>query len=75
MPLEVYERFEADARERLGRGDSDDWPILAAALALECTIWTARSLTVAALYGCRYLPAPPDATGGSLRDSHGVRHP
>ena len=37
---EVYERFEADARERLGRGDPDDWPILTAALALECAIWT-----------------------------------
>jgi predicted nucleic acid-binding protein len=39
-PLEVYERFEADARERLGGGDQSDWPILAAALALECAIWT-----------------------------------
>jgi predicted nucleic acid-binding protein len=40
VPLEVYERFEAGARERLVRRDPDDWPILAAALALECAIWT-----------------------------------
>jgi len=37
---EVYGAFEADARERLGRRDPDDWPILAAALAIGCPIWT-----------------------------------
>lgn len=33
-------RFEAQARERIDRRDEDDWPILAAALALGCPIWT-----------------------------------
>ena len=37
---EVYGEFEAEARERLGQRDPDDWPILAAALALGCPIWT-----------------------------------
>ena len=37
---DVYGQFEAEARERLGRRDPDDWPILAAALALGCPIWT-----------------------------------
>lgn len=37
---EVYGEFEAEARERLGRRDPEDWPMLAAALALACPIWT-----------------------------------
>lgn len=37
---EVYGEFEAEARMRLGTRDPDDWPILAAALALGCPIWT-----------------------------------
>ncbi len=37
---EVYGEFEAEARERLGRRDPDDWPILASALALGCPVWT-----------------------------------
>jgi predicted nucleic acid-binding protein len=37
---EVYGGFEAEARERLDRRDPEDWPILAAALALKCPIWT-----------------------------------
>lgn len=37
---DVYGGFEAVARERLGRRDLEDWPILAAALALDCPIWT-----------------------------------
>jgi predicted nucleic acid-binding protein len=37
---ETYEAFESQARARLVRRDPDDWPILAAALALECAIWT-----------------------------------
>jgi predicted nucleic acid-binding protein len=36
--MEVYGEFEVVARERLGRRDPDDWPILAAALALGCPI-------------------------------------
>lgn len=37
---EAYSRFEPIARQRFGRRDQDDWPILAAALALGCPIWT-----------------------------------
>lgn len=37
---EIYEGFEAQARERLGNRDPEDWPVLAAALALGCPIWT-----------------------------------
>src|SRR6516164_2664432 len=37
---EVYGEFEAQARERLARRDPEDWPMLAAALALGCPIWT-----------------------------------
>lgn len=37
---EVYGEFEAEARERLGRRDPEDWRILASALALGCPIWT-----------------------------------
>jgi len=37
---DVYGKFEAEARERLGQRDPEDWPILAAALALGCPIWT-----------------------------------
>jgi predicted nucleic acid-binding protein len=37
---EVYGEFEAEARSRLALRDPDDWPALAAALALGCPIWT-----------------------------------
>jgi predicted nucleic acid-binding protein len=37
---EVYGDLEAEARERLGARDPDDWPILASALALGCPLWT-----------------------------------
>jgi predicted nucleic acid-binding protein len=37
---DVYGRFEVVARQRLGHRDDEDWPILAAALALGCPIWT-----------------------------------
>lgn len=37
---EWLEAFEAQARLRLKLRDEDDWPILAAALALNCPIWT-----------------------------------
>lgn len=32
--------FETEARRRLSTRDPEDWPILAAALALGCPIWT-----------------------------------
>jgi predicted nucleic acid-binding protein len=37
---DVYGEFEAEARRRLAARDPEDWPILAAALALGCPIWT-----------------------------------
>lgn len=40
---QVYAGFEGISRARLARRDEDDWPILAAALALGHPIWTADS--------------------------------
>lgn len=37
---EWLEDYEATARSRLENRDLDDWPVLAAALALSCPIWT-----------------------------------
>src|SRR5215467_954077 len=37
---DLYGDFETEARKRLSRRDPEDWPILAAALALGCPIWT-----------------------------------
>lgn len=37
---DLYSDFEAEARKRLGARDPEDWPVLAAALALGCPIWT-----------------------------------
>lgn len=37
---DLYADFEAEARKRLAARDPEDWPILAAALALGCPIWT-----------------------------------
>jgi predicted nucleic acid-binding protein len=40
LPTELYVAFEDEARARLGSRDPDDWPMLAAALAFDCPIWT-----------------------------------
>ena len=40
IDVEIYGPFEASARERLQKRDEEDWPVLAAALALECPLWT-----------------------------------
>ena len=37
---ESYADFEDQARQRLLGRDENDWPVLAAALALSCPIWT-----------------------------------
>jgi predicted nucleic acid-binding protein len=37
---DLYAVFENEARQRLRGRDEDDWPVLAAALALTCSIWT-----------------------------------
>ncbi len=38
--VDAYAVFEEAARKRLMGRDLEDWPILAAALALDCPIWT-----------------------------------
>lgn len=40
VSLDTYSAFEQAARQRLAGRDLDDWPVLAAALALQCPIWT-----------------------------------
>ncbi|MDR3734650.1 MAG: PIN domain-containing protein [Acidobacteriaceae bacterium] len=40
VDTESYGISEDDARERLRGRDEDDWPVLAAALALNCVVWT-----------------------------------
>ena len=40
VDAETYQSFEHLARQRIARRDEDDWPVLAAALALGCAIWT-----------------------------------
>jgi predicted nucleic acid-binding protein len=40
VDAETYAQFEEIARARLKHRDEDDWPVLAAALALGCPIWT-----------------------------------
>ncbi len=37
---ELYGAFEKDARRRLRGRDENDWPILATALGLNCSVWT-----------------------------------
>lgn len=37
---DAYSLFEDEARNRLRGRDEEDWPVLAAALALRCAIWT-----------------------------------
>jgi predicted nucleic acid-binding protein len=37
---EIYDLYQEEARERLHGRDEEDWPVLAAALALSCAIWT-----------------------------------
>ena len=37
---DLHRDFESEARKRLGARDPEDWPILAAALALGCPIWS-----------------------------------
>ncbi len=40
IECEVYSQYEAVARQRIDQRDEDDWPVLAAALAFDCPIWT-----------------------------------
>ena len=69
---EVYGSFEMVARERLEYRDSEDWPILAAALAIGCPIWTETTISSAVVW--------PHGRQALLRASfanemrHGIRH-
>lgn len=40
IPGDVTEPVRVKALQRIGRRDPDDWPIVAAALTLDCPIWT-----------------------------------
>jgi predicted nucleic acid-binding protein len=40
IEAEDYSEFEPVARQRLAERDEKDWPVLAAAMALGCPIWT-----------------------------------
>lgn len=40
VPEEVYEARRDEALSRIESRDPDDWPVLAAALVIECPIWT-----------------------------------
>ena len=40
VPASSYEPMRAAALARIGSRDSDDWPVLACALLLNCPIWT-----------------------------------
>lgn len=40
VEAETYTAFESVARERIHKRDEDDWPVLAAALTMDCPIWT-----------------------------------
>jgi predicted nucleic acid-binding protein len=42
QPVErsLYEDYESVARERIGRRDPHDWPVVAAALLLNLPVWT-----------------------------------
>lgn len=47
---DLYADFEEEARMRLGSRDPDDWPILTAAFALDCPIWTEDAAFLAAAW-------------------------
>lgn len=40
IECDVYSQYEALARQRIESRDEDDWPVVAAALAFDCPIWT-----------------------------------
>jgi predicted nucleic acid-binding protein len=40
IPQDQLEAVRAEATERVGRRDPDDWPAVAAALQLGCPVWT-----------------------------------
>lgn len=40
LDREFFGDFEDEARQRLRGRDEDDWPVLAAALAMNCPVWS-----------------------------------
>lgn len=62
MTRDTYADFETEARKRLASCDPDDWPILAAALALGCPIWTEDT----DLFGCGVATWTSATIGGFL---------
>jgi len=42
QPLElgVYSGLQAQAMQRIAMRDADDWPVLACAMTIACTVWT-----------------------------------
>lgn len=40
LPPEVYETYKSAAMARISHRDSDDWPLVALSLVLDCPIWT-----------------------------------
>ena len=40
MSAEIYDEYRGEAQERMKDRDIDDWPIVAAALLLDCPVWT-----------------------------------
>ena len=40
IAFKEYAAFESEARLRIARRDVDDWPVVAAALSVNCPIWT-----------------------------------
>lgn len=40
VDMDAYAEFESEARKRIEQRDEGDWPVLAAALALKCPVWT-----------------------------------
>ena len=61
---DVYGGFEAEALQRLGQRDPEDWPILASALALRCPIWTEDS----GFFGCGVATWTPNRLQVFLRE-------
>lgn len=61
---EIYKEFETEARGRLARRDPEDWPALAAALALGCPIWTEDT----DFFGCGVATWTSDRVRMFLRD-------
>jgi predicted nucleic acid-binding protein len=59
VEVETYGLFEDLARQRIARRDEDDWPVLAAALALDSPIWTED----ADFFGCGVATWTTDRVG------------